>query len=271
MWAVNKYGKEITPLAVGGGSSHFPYLQAGNYPKEGSFTVFLKSDGKPFELKCGFTAGKSKSLEAELLDPTGKSLFRKLLKPGKKGGVDFSAVWENIGWMLGCYVVSALLAYVLSVVMLRLSQRIIYKMRKQVFEKLMTLPVNFFDTHATGDIISHLSYDIDTINSTLSHDLVQILTSAYTVVGSLLFMWQISKPMILIFALMMFSPAMKRTHEIELELEKQKLVLESRKNARTALLREVHDLERSPEAIEKIARERFNMCREGEIVIKYDR
>ena len=118
-----------------------------------------------------------------------------------EGGVDFSAVWENIGWMLGCYVISALLAYVLSVVMLRLSQRIIYKMRKQVFEKLMTLPVNFFDTHATGDIISHLSYDIDTINSTLSHDLVQILTSAYTVVGSLLFMWQISKPMILIFAL----------------------------------------------------------------------
>jgi len=118
-----------------------------------------------------------------------------------EGGVDFSAVWENIGRMLGCYLISALLAYVLSVVMIRLSQRIIYKMRKQVFEKLMTLPVNFFDTHATGDIISHLSYDIDTINSTLSHDLVQILTSAYTVVGSLLFMWQISKPMILIFAL----------------------------------------------------------------------
>ena len=118
-----------------------------------------------------------------------------------ESGVDFSAVWENIGRMLGCYLISAGLAYVLSVVMIRLSQRIIYKMRKQVFEKLMTLPVNFFDTHATGDIISHLSYDIDTINSTLSHDLVQILTSAYTVVGSLLFMWQISKPMILIFAL----------------------------------------------------------------------
>ena len=96
MWAANKYGKEITPLAVGGGSSHFPYLQAGNYPKEGSFTVFLKSDGKPFELKCGLTAGKSKSLEAELLDPTGKSLFRKLLKPGKKGGVDFSVRLDQV-------------------------------------------------------------------------------------------------------------------------------------------------------------------------------
>ena len=118
-----------------------------------------------------------------------------------ESGVDFPAVWENVIRMLGCYLISAMLAYILSVVMIRLSQRIIYKMRKQVFEKLMTLPVNYFDTHHTGDIISHLSYDIDTINATLSHDLVQILTSAYTVVGSLLFMWRISRPMILIFCL----------------------------------------------------------------------
>jgi len=117
------------------------------------------------------------------------------------GGVDFSAVQENIILMIVCYVLSALLSYILSVVMLKLSQRIIYKMRRQVFEKLTSLPVNYFDTHATGDIISHLSYDIDTINSTLSHDLIQVMTSLYTVIGSLLFMWQISKPMILIFVL----------------------------------------------------------------------
>lgn len=118
-----------------------------------------------------------------------------------ESGVDFPAVWKNIIFMLACYVISALLSYVLSVIMIQLSQRITYKMRKQVFEKLTILPVSFFDTHATGDIISHLSYDIDTINSTLSHDLVQIMTSLYTVIGSLMFMWQISKPMILIFAL----------------------------------------------------------------------
>ena len=117
------------------------------------------------------------------------------------GGVDFSAVWKNVGFMLACYAISAVLSYILSVVMIHLSQRIIYKMRKQVFEKLTTLPVNYFDTHATGDIISHLSYDIDTINATLSHDLIQVMTSIYTVVGSLIFMWNISKPMILIFAL----------------------------------------------------------------------
>lgn len=116
-------------------------------------------------------------------------------------GVNFEEVFKNIFYMLVCYVVSALFSYVLSIIMIQLSQRITYKMRKQVFEKLTTLPVNYFDTHATGDIISHLSYDIDTINATLSHDLIQIMTSVYTVVGSLVFMWQISKPMILIFAL----------------------------------------------------------------------
>ncbi len=118
-----------------------------------------------------------------------------------ESGVDFPAVFESIALMIACYVISALLSYLLSVVMIHLSQKIIYKMRKQVFEKLTSLPVSYFDTHATGDIISHLSYDIDTINSTLSHDLIQVMTSIYTVVGSLVFMWQISKPMILIFAL----------------------------------------------------------------------
>ena len=118
-----------------------------------------------------------------------------------ESGVDFAVVWENVAMMLACYAISALLSYILSVVMINLSQRIIYRMRKQVFEKLTTLPVSYFDTHATGDIISHLSYDIDTINSTLSHDLIQVMTSIYTVIGSLVFMWQISKPMILIFAI----------------------------------------------------------------------
>ena len=118
-----------------------------------------------------------------------------------ESGVDFNSVWSNLKFMIACYIISAILSYVLSVVMIKLSQRIIYKMRKQVFEKLTILPVGFFDTHATGDIISHLSYDIDTINSTLSHDLIQVMTSIYTVIGSLIFMWNISKPMILIFAL----------------------------------------------------------------------
>ena len=77
--------------------------------------------------------------------------------------------------------------------------------------------------------------------------------------------------LIFVFALTLFSPAMKRTHEVEQKLEERKAVLEKRKTTRTALLREVHDLEHNQEAIEKVARERFNMCKEGELIIKYDR
>ena len=118
---------------------------------------------------------------------------------GAVGGVDFPQVWANVLAMVICYVASAVLSYVLAVLMVHVSQRIIYKMRSQVFEKLNTLPVGYFDTHPTGDIVSRISYDIDTINSSLTHDLVQVMTSVYTVVGSFIFMWRISKPMILIF------------------------------------------------------------------------
>ena len=117
----------------------------------------------------------------------------------QKTGVDFGIVKSSVLAMVICYTVSALLSYLLAVIMVHLSQRIVMRMRKEVFEKLNTLPVGYFDTHTTGDIISTMSYDIDTLNSTLSHDLVQIMTSVYTVIGSLVFMWQISKPMILIF------------------------------------------------------------------------
>ncbi len=117
-----------------------------------------------------------------------------------EGGVNFPAVYENVIKMVICYAVSAILSYCLAVIMVHLSQRIVYKMRRQVFEKLNTLPVGYFDTHPTGDIISRISYDIDTVNSSLSHDLVQVMTSSYTVLGSLIFMWQISPPMLLIFA-----------------------------------------------------------------------
>ena len=114
-------------------------------------------------------------------------------------GVQFDLVWENVVKMLVCYVASAVLSYLLSVLMVVISQKIIYTMRRQLFEKLTSLPVGYFDTHATGDIISRISYDIDTVNSSLSNDLVQVMTSIYTVVGSLIFMWRISRPLILIF------------------------------------------------------------------------
>ena len=116
------------------------------------------------------------------------------------GGVKFNLVWPSVIKMAVCYGLSAILSYLLAVTMIQLSQKIVYTMRRQLFEKLTSLPVGYFDTHATGDIISRVSYDIDTVNASLSQDIVQVMTSIYTVVGSLIFMWNISKPLILVFA-----------------------------------------------------------------------
>ena len=113
------------------------------------------------------------------------------IEPGA-GLVDMDSVWFYAALMIGSYLLSAVMSYVLAVLMIRLSQKIIYTMRKQLFDHMSSLPVSFFDTHATGEIISRISYDIDTVNTSLSHDLLQVCASIVTVVGSLIMMITIS-------------------------------------------------------------------------------
>lgn len=102
--------------------------------------------------------------------------------------------------MIAFYLLSSLLAYILSVLMIRLSQKVVFQMREDVFRRLVELPVRYFDSHQTGDIISRISYDIDTVNASLSNDLLQVATSAITVVGSLVMMLAISPMLVLVFA-----------------------------------------------------------------------
>ena len=113
------------------------------------------------------------------------------IEPGA-GLVDLDGVWFYAALMIGSYLLSAGMSYVLAVLMIRLSQKIIYTMRKQLFDHMSSLPVSFFDTHATGEIISRISYDIDTVNTSLSHDLLQVCASIVTVVGSFIMMVTIS-------------------------------------------------------------------------------
>ena len=115
--------------------------------------------------------------------------------------VDIKAVAYYCLLMLICYSLSAIFSYILAVVMVHLGQKIIYTMRRQIFDKLTELPVGYFDAHATGDIISHISYDVDTVNASLSHDLLQICASIITVVGSLIMMISISPTLIGVFVI----------------------------------------------------------------------
>ena len=57
------------------------------------------------------------------------------------------------------------LSYALSVLMITISRKVVYRMRKDVFDKMLALPAGYYDLHQTGDIISRISYDIDTVNA----------------------------------------------------------------------------------------------------------
>ncbi len=117
------------------------------------------------------------------------------------GSVNFGTVGKYCLLMLLFYVLSAVLSYLNAILMIRLSQRITQTMRGEVFDHLTRLPVHYFDKNQTGEIISHISYDIDTINASLSHDLLQICASVITVLGSLLMMIWISPLLVLVFCI----------------------------------------------------------------------
>lgn len=121
------------------------------------------------------------------------------IEPGA-GKVDFVRVFYYAGLMVVFYVVSSVLSYILSVLMIQISRKVVYQMRKDVFNRLMELPVGYFDTHQTGDIISRISYDIDTVNTSLANDIIQIFTTLITVVGAFFMMIVISPKLVLIFA-----------------------------------------------------------------------
>ena len=115
------------------------------------------------------------------------------------GQADFASVFLYTGLMAGCYLLAAGLSYLLSRVTLRLTRNIIYRMRKDVFEALSALPVNFFDRYQAGEIISVVSYDVDTVNESLSSDFLQVIQSTVTVVVSLAMMLSIKPALTLVF------------------------------------------------------------------------
>ena len=122
------------------------------------------------------------------------------IKPGG-GQVNFTVVFHYAILMMIFYVASAILGYMLSALMIKLSCKVVNRLRRDAFNKLTTLPVGFFDKRQTGDVISVISYDIDTINTSLSNDVPQMLTSIITVVVSLVMMLTISYKLMIVFLL----------------------------------------------------------------------
>lgn len=101
-----------------------------------------------------------------------------------EGKVNFERVFYYAKGMLIVYVASSVITISINVMMMHISRYFAKKMRKDIFEKLMKLPVGFFDRNQAGDIISRVSYDVDVVSTCLATDIVSILTSVVTVVGS---------------------------------------------------------------------------------------
>ena len=120
----------------------------------------------------------------------------------ESGNVDMDTIIHCAGLMVLCYVASAVLTYLLNFVMIRLSRRVSKQMRHDIFENMSRLPVRFFDQYQTGDLISIITYDVDTVNQSLSTDLLQILNSIITVTVSMGMMLSIAPRLVPIFFVM---------------------------------------------------------------------
>ena len=141
------------------------------------------------------------SLSSSLLSLYGPKLSGEAINAIELGAgkVDFDTVWRCATLMALFYIIASIFTYLLNAVMIRLSRTISKQMRHDVFENLTSLPVGFFDRYQTGDIISTITYDVDTVNQSLSSDMLQILQSVVTVTVSFIMMLTIAPKLILIF------------------------------------------------------------------------
>ena len=134
------------------------------------------------------------SFTANILSLIGPSLAGKAINEAAAGvgKVDFSRVLYYVRYMLLFYVASSLITLGISIMMTMVAKYTARKLRKECFEKISRLPVSFFDRNQAGDIISRVSYDVDVVSASIQTDIVAIMTSFTTVIGSLVMMLRIS-------------------------------------------------------------------------------
>lgn len=115
-----------------------------------------------------------------------------------KGSVSFTTVFYFIGLMVLMYSASVLFSYLTTRNMIKISQRITCKLRESSFNKIIDLNMKTISDYHSGDLISRISYDIDTINTSLTNDIIQIIASCITIIGTFILMMTISPILLLI-------------------------------------------------------------------------
>ncbi|MFH5826338.1 ABC transporter ATP-binding protein [Clostridium perfringens] len=106
--------------------------------------------------------------------------------------IDFGYIGNIAMILVVLYLVSSLFGIIQSFIMSGVAQKVSYNLRKQISEKMDTLPLNYFDTRTNGEVLSRITNDVDTVNQTLNQSLSQIITSVVTLIGVLIMMFSIS-------------------------------------------------------------------------------
>ncbi|MCM1157230.1 MAG: ABC transporter ATP-binding protein/permease [Bacteroidales bacterium] len=117
-------------------------------------------------------------------------------------GIDFSKIGQIVLVLVSIYFVSMLMGYVQGFVMSGVVQRIAFRMRKEISEKINRLPMNYYDKHSFGDVLSRITNDVDTLTQGLNQSVTQLVSSVATLIGVLVMMISIS-PMMTLIALLL--------------------------------------------------------------------
>ncbi|WP_282195194.1 ABC transporter ATP-binding protein [Thomasclavelia cocleata] len=132
---------------------------------------------------------------AKATDKLGEGIMAKV---NGSGGIDFEYIAYIIWILVGLYLLSAVFSYIQGFITSTISQKVAYDLRTSISTKMDRMPLSYFDRHTSGDILSRVTNDIDTIAQSLNQSMSQVITSSVMVVGIFIMMLTISPQMTLI-------------------------------------------------------------------------
>lgn len=119
------------------------------------------------------------------------------------GGIDFDFIAKILLFTLSLYIASALFSFVQGLLMTNVTQKVCYRMRKEISEKINRMPMKYFESRTYGEVLSRITNDVDTLGQGLNQSITQIITSFATIIGVIVMMLSISPLMTLIAVLML--------------------------------------------------------------------
>ena len=119
------------------------------------------------------------------------------------GGIDFTYIGKILLFCLGLYVLSVAFSFVQGFIMTGITQKVCYRMRREVSEKINRMPMSYFESRTYGEVLSRITNDIDTMGNGLNQSITQLITSVSTVIGVIVMMLTISPLMTLISVLIL--------------------------------------------------------------------